>query len=74
VSTRFALQPRQSIDRAPTAWENELADVIEAAFASGAYELDALVACLNDSRVRPRDGEAWTAERFTRVIHDLGTT
>jgi len=50
------LNPRQASDREPTAWENEFADVIEAAFASGVRELDALVAALALSRVRPREG------------------
>lgn len=60
-------------DRAATAWENALGDALEAAFTDGVRELDALVERLNASAVRPPDGEPWTAERFTRIIHDLGT-
>jgi hypothetical protein len=54
------------------AWENELGDVLEAAFADGAHELDEVVARVNASRVRPRDGGTWTAERLARVLHELG--
>jgi hypothetical protein len=46
--------------------------VIEAAFASGVRELDALVAALALSRVRPREGGAWTIERFTSTLAELG--
>ncbi len=66
------LDPRQAAGREPTAWENEFADVIEAAFADGVRDLDALVAALSASRVRPREGGAWTAERFTHTVAELG--
>jgi hypothetical protein len=56
----------------PDAWENELADALEAAFADGVVDLDALTARINDSRVRPRDGGAWTAERLAATLHELG--
>lgn len=71
MSGTLYLNPRQASDREPTAWENEFADVIEAAFASGVCELDALVAALALSRVRPREGGAWTIERFTGTIAEL---
>ena len=66
------LNPRQASSCEATAWENEFADVIEAAFASGVRELDALVAALGASRVRPREGGVWTVERFTSTIAELG--
>jgi hypothetical protein len=56
----------------PDAWENELADVLEAAFAEGIHDLDALTARINASRVRPRDGQAWTPERLATTLHELG--
>ena len=57
----------------PTAWENAFGDVLEAAFSEGLHELPPLIERLNASPVRPPDGEPWTAERFTRIVHDLGT-
>lgn len=69
---RLYHDPRQAATREPTDWENELGDVLEAAFSEGIRDLDPLVARLNASRVRPRDGAPWTAERFTHVIRELG--
>ena len=66
------LQPRQAAVAEPTAWENEFADVLEATFAGGIVELDALVRALNATRVRPREGGVWTAERFTATVAELG--
>jgi hypothetical protein len=66
------LSPHQSREREPTEWELNLADAIEGAFAKGAHELDALVAALNASRVRPQDGGKWTGESFTALMRDLG--
>ena len=66
------LNPRQASTVAPTAWENEFADVLEATFASGASELGAVVAALNETRVRPREGGTWTAESFTATVAELG--
>jgi hypothetical protein len=65
-------QPRQASDREPTAWENEFADALEGAFSAGVCELEPLVAALNATRVRPREGGNWTAERFTRTVAELG--
>lgn len=66
------LNPHQTRTREPTDWEGQLADAIESAFAAGAHELDALIAALNASRVRPRNGGQWTAEIFTALMHELG--
>ena len=68
----MANEPRQALSREPTAWENALGDVLEAAFSDGVRELAPLVERLNASAVRPPDGEPWTAHRFTAIIHDLG--
>jgi Recombinase-like helix-turn-helix domain len=66
------LSPHQSRQREPTEWELNLADAIEGAFSKGAHELDALVAALNTSRVRPQGGGQWTSENFTALMHELG--
>jgi hypothetical protein len=72
VSEGLYLEPLQAATHPPTAWENELGDALEAAFAGGVRELDDLVAALNASRVRPRDGGRWTAEIYARTIAELG--
>ena len=68
----MASEPRQALNREPTAWENAFGDVLEAAFSGGIRDLAPLVERLNGSGVRTPDGESWTAERFTRIVHDLG--
>ena len=67
-----SLDPHQSRLRDPTEWELALADAMEAAFTSGAYELPALVGALNASRIRPQTGGAWTEANFTALMHELG--
>ena len=67
-----ALDPHQSRNREPTEWEMQLSAAMEAAFGAGHYELPALVAALNASRVRPRDGGAWTEAKFTALMRELG--
>lgn len=66
------LEPRQVQTRPPTAYENLLADAIEAAFAAGIRELPQLVARLNDEGVRAPDGQPWTESRFEAEIKRLG--
>jgi hypothetical protein len=66
------LDPHQSRLREPTDWEMALAGAIEQAFGNGHHELAALVAALNASRVRPRDGGAWTEESFSELMRELG--
>jgi hypothetical protein len=63
---------RQSASRAPTDYENQLGDAIEAAFADGAWELQALIARLNADCIRTPEGTAWTEERFRVVMAALG--
>jgi hypothetical protein len=65
-------QPRQAADRDPTAWEEQLADVLEGAFGQGIHELDGIVEQLNQSRVKPPNGGQWDAARFQDVIKELG--
>jgi hypothetical protein len=66
------LDPHQSRTHDPTAWQQELANTIESVFAKGARELDALIAGLNASRVRPPDGGTWTEQNFTALMRELG--
>ena len=66
------LNPRQSRDGEPMDWEVSLAGAIEHAFSKGCYELPALVAALNASRVRPQQGGAWTEANFSSLMHELG--
>jgi hypothetical protein len=63
---------RQSACRAPTDYENQLGDAIEAAFSDGAWELPALVARLNADCIRTPEGTDWTEERFRAVMAALG--
>jgi hypothetical protein len=67
-----SLDPHQSRLREPTDWEMSLAGAIEQAFGQGHHELPALVAALNASRVRPREGGAWTEANFTTLMRELG--
>lgn len=55
-----------------TAWQQELANAIESVFSKGAVDLPDLVAGLNKTRVRGPNGENWTEENFTAVMHELG--
>ena len=66
------LEPRQAQTRAPTDWENLLADAIERAFADGVWDLDALLARLNAEGVHAQDGSAWTSARFQAEMARLG--
>lgn len=65
------MRPDQARRRAPTDYENRLGDALEAAFATGAWELDALVARLNADGMRTPDGKPWTVESFESVLRDL---
>ncbi len=65
------LSPYQGRTHEPTDWEIALAGALESAFTEGAYEVDALVAALNASRVRPREGGTWTVEGFTKTMQEL---
>jgi hypothetical protein len=65
------LDPHQSRRRAPTDWEVSLAGAIEQAFGQGHHALPALIDALNASRVRPREGGAWTEQNFTTLMREL---
>jgi hypothetical protein len=66
------LSPHQSRTQEPTQWQMELASAIESIFAKGTHSLDDLVDGLNGSRVKPPDGGAWTADKFTALMRELG--
>jgi hypothetical protein len=66
------LNPHQARQRPATPYEDQLADAMERAFAAGHWELDALVAQLNQSGPLAPDGLAWTAERFQAEMAVLG--
>ena len=65
-------EKRQLATAEPSAWENELADVIEATFAAGIHDLPGVVAALNKSRVRASDGNLWTEANFQAAVKRLG--
>lgn len=67
-----ALDPHQSRTRAPTDWEMSLAGAIEDAFGRGHHDLPGLVAALNASRIRPREGGTWTEANFAALMRELG--
>ena len=62
---------RQSAMRAPTDYEIQLGDAIEAAFTDGAWELPALVARLNADCIRTPEGTEWSDARFRVVMAAL---
>lgn len=65
------LEPHQAQRRAPTDYENLLGDALEAAFAAGAWELEALVARLNADGIRTPQGGEWSVAGFERIIREL---
>ncbi len=65
------VNPHIARKREPTAYENQLADAMEQAFAAGAWELDALVAYLNAAGVHDSQKQAWTAESFQAELQRL---
>ena len=67
-----ALDPHQSRMREPTEWELSLAGALEDAFGKGHHELPSLIEALNASRIRPREGGAWTEENFRQLMRELG--
>jgi hypothetical protein len=66
------LNPDQARQRPATPYEDQLGDAMERAFAAGHWELDALVAQLNQSGPSAPDGQPWTAESFQAEMAVLG--
>ena len=67
----LVLNPHQARTREPSAYENQLGDAMEKAFADGAWELDALVAHVNSSGMRDQRQQPWTVESFSAEIKRL---
>jgi hypothetical protein len=66
------LNPHQARQRPSTAYEDQLGNAMERAFAAGHWELDALVAQLNQSGCLAPDGTPWTAQSFQAEMAVLG--
>jgi hypothetical protein len=66
------LSDTQSKTHEPTAWEQQLGDILEAAFKAGQHELPAVVAALNDAGLPMPDGDPWDAPGFEAVMERLG--
>lgn len=66
------LEPSQTRDRPSTAFEDELGDAIETAYAAGTHDLDGLVAHLNSNGPANPEGTSWTADSFTALMAELG--
>ena len=56
----------------PSAWEDQLGDAIEAAFAQGIHDLTGLVVEINHHGLTDPDGQAWTPSRFEAEMARLG--
>ena len=56
----------------PSAYENQLGDLLEQVFVAGIEELPAVVARLNELGGRAPDGSAWTEASFQTAIQQLG--
>ncbi len=66
------LQPHQARTRPPTTFEDLLGDSLERAFGAGHWELDALLAYLNQAGPLAEGGVAWTAQSFQASLQKLG--
>ena len=66
------LSDAQSRLHPPSDWEMNLASALEAAFGAGHHALPDLIEALNQGRVRPRQGGAWTEANFTDLMRELG--
>jgi hypothetical protein len=56
----------------PSAYENQLADGLEAAFSGGAQTPADIVVVLNARGLRTQAGEAWTEDAFLAEMRRLG--
>ena len=62
----------QTRTRAPTAYEERLADALMTIFSDEVYELPDIVARLNDSGVPDPTGMTWTEAGFEAAMLELG--
>lgn len=67
------LSDTQSKTHEPTAWEQQLGDILEVAFKAGQHELPAVVAALNGAGLPMPDGSPWDETGFEAVMERLGT-
>lgn len=65
-------ETHQSRKAPPTAYENQLGDAIERAFAAGIHDLEGLVAYLNRSGPAAPNGMVWTPEVYEQTMARLG--
>lgn len=65
-------ETHQSRTAQPTAYENQLGDALERAFAAGIHDLEGLVAHLNRSGPAAPNGTAWTPEVYEQTMRRLG--
>lgn len=75
MSTQYLepyLEPHQTRDHEPDAYENLLGDAIERCYAAGIHDLDGLVARLNEACVPTPGGVPWSVELFTSEMKRLG--
>ena len=62
----------QTRARAPTAWEERLADGLTAIFGDGIHDLPGIVARLNAAGIPDPDGGSWTESGFEAAMRELG--
>ncbi len=62
----------QTRGRAPTDYENALADALEDIYESGADTAHGIVEGLNRRNFRAADGERWTVEKLAEEMASLG--
>jgi hypothetical protein len=65
------VSPHQARQREPSQYEILLGDAMERAFGQGHWELDQLVASLNQSGPLAPNGQLWTAESFSAELKRL---
>jgi hypothetical protein len=65
------VNPHQARKREPSQYEVLLADAMERAFGQGNWELDPLVAYLNQSGPLAPNGQTWTAQSFSAELKRL---
>ena len=65
------VNPHQARKREPSQYEILLGDAMERAFGQGLWELEPLVASLNQSGPLAQNGLMWTAESFSAELKRL---
>jgi hypothetical protein len=66
------LEPHQSRQGQPSAYEVKLAGAIEEIFGRRTHDLPGLLAELNSAGLTAPDGRPWAEESFTAEMHRLG--